>query len=343
VESPPRRRRWPRRLLIAGVLLAAAIALVWWSGNASPVDTVAAVERDLGIDLESSRVAAGEVQLHVVQAGPADGPPVVLLHGFPEFWFGWRHQIAPLARAGFRVIVPDQRGYAASDKPDDVASYRLDVLAGDVAALARSLGHERVFLAGHDWGGAVAWRVALDHPDLVRRLLIFNLPHPQAFDDAVQSGELRMRGYWLFFQLPWLPELANRAAGWSGLIAGLRNSARPEAFAAWEWDHYRWAWDRDGAMRTMLHWYRASFRAQPPALARRDVDVPVRVVLAPNDAFIDVATVRRSLGYCPHGTAVEIPNVGHWLLHEEPERTSREMVEFFSRDGQAETAAIPPW
>src|SRR5262245_2875513 len=112
--STGHQRLWPRRLGIAIFVLAAAIALGWRSGNEPAVDSVAAVERELGIDLVSARIPVNGIALHVVQAGPADGPPVVLLHGFPEFWYGWRRQIGPLARAGFRVIVPDQRGYGGS-------------------------------------------------------------------------------------------------------------------------------------------------------------------------------------------------------------------------------------
>src|SRR3954453_13360940 len=97
------------------------------------------------------------VRLHVVEAGPEGGPPVILLHGFPEFWYGWRHQIGPLADAGYRVIVPDQRGYGISDKPGPVSAYALDGLAGDVAGLIESAGRSRVPLVGHDWGGIVAW------------------------------------------------------------------------------------------------------------------------------------------------------------------------------------------
>ena len=329
VTATTRQRRWPRRLAIAAVVLAAAVAVGWWSGNEPPVDTLGAVERAIGVDLEAALVATNGLSLHVVQAGPKDGPPVVLLHGFPEFWFGWRRQIAPLARAGFRVVVPDQRGYGGSDKPSDVASYRLDLPAADVAGLVTALGYERVFLAGHDWGGAVAWRVVQDHPERVRALTIFNLPHPEAFAEARRAGTSRLRGYWLFFQLPFLPELANRLGHWRGVIDGIRATARPGAFPDDDLPHYRYAWDHDGAMHTMLHWYRASYRLPPPPPAHGTVEVPVRLVVAPNDAYVERDTVTRSLRYCRDATSVEIPNVGHWLLHEEPEATSREMIEFF--------------
>src|SRR5947209_14470052 len=110
------------------------------------------------------------VRLHLVEAG--SGPPVVLLHGFPEFWYAWRHQIPALAAAGFRVVAPDQRGYNLSDKPPDVGSYRLENLAGDVAGLIRATGRERAAVVGHDWGGAVAWAIAMRHPERVERLVI---------------------------------------------------------------------------------------------------------------------------------------------------------------------------
>jgi epoxide hydrolase 4 len=317
------------RFVIAAGGVAVLVALGWRSGTEAPVDTVAAVSTELGLELESSQVQAGAVRLHVVQAGPKDGAPVVLLHGFPEFWYGWRHQIAALARAGFRVIAPDQRGYNDSDKPSAVADYRLDLLAGDIAGLIRALGYEQAFVAGHDWGGAVAWRLALDHPERVRKLVIFNLPHPQAFADARRDGQLSMRAYWLFFQLPWLPEWATRLGHWRSVVGGLRDTARAGAFTDQDFVHYRAAWDHGGAMHTMLHWYRASMRTTPPDVKSPMVEPPVRLVVASNDAYVEASVVRRSVPYCKQVEVVELPDVGHWLLHEEPARTSAELVSAF--------------
>src|SRR5438874_4767583 len=116
-----------------------------------------------------------EARLHYVEAG--DGPLIVLLHGFPEFWFSWRHQIPALAAAGFRVLAPDLRGYNESDKPRGVANYDIDVLSGDVAALIQHAGADRATVVGHDWGGAIAWHLALRRPDLIDRLIVLNAPH----------------------------------------------------------------------------------------------------------------------------------------------------------------------
>src|SRR5438874_5615782 len=118
------------------------------------------------------------VRLHWVEAG--DGPPVLLLHGFPEFWYAWRHQLPALARAGFRAVAPDLRGYNESDKPHGVRNYHLDLLAADVAGLIAHLGGGRACVVGHDWGGVVAWRLAMLRPAVVERLAILNAPHPAA-------------------------------------------------------------------------------------------------------------------------------------------------------------------
>src|ERR1700760_3132329 len=122
---------------------------------------------DIGIELREGNADVGDVTLHYVEAG--DGPLVVLLHGFPEFWYGWRRQIAPLAAAGYRVVAPDLRGYNLSSKPDGVGAYGADALADDIRGLIHELGAESALVAGHDWGGSVAWTLAMNHPEVVER------------------------------------------------------------------------------------------------------------------------------------------------------------------------------
>ncbi len=202
-----------RILAIASAVLAALIAVGHWSGNQPERDEVAAARASLGLELDARRIDVGEVSLHTVIAGPEDGPPVILLHGFPEFWYAWRGPMAVLARAGFRVIVPDQRGYNRSEKPPGVAAYRIDKLVADVVGLAKALGYEQVDLAAHDRGAAVAWRVAIEHPGLVRRLAILDVPHPRA-GEGYESKEEVVRWYRTFMQIPWLPGFSARVANW---------------------------------------------------------------------------------------------------------------------------------
>lgn len=152
-------KRYPLRLTrVIGLILflVAVVVLGQLSGNQPRLDAVAVAEQVTGLELESEMVNVGKVNLHVVQAGPRDGPPVVLLHGFPEFWYAWRDVILPLVEQGYRVIVPDQRGYANSDKPRGVAAYHEDVLADDIAGLIHSLGHEDACVVAHDVGAWVA-------------------------------------------------------------------------------------------------------------------------------------------------------------------------------------------
>src|SRR4051812_1358186 len=132
---------------------------------------------DVGIELREGYAEVGDLNLHYVEAG--DGPLLVLLHGFPEFWFGWRLQIAPLAAAGFRVVVPDTRGYNLSSKPDGFEDYGVDLLADDVRGLIGELGAESAFLVGQDWGGSIAWPVAMNHPAAADPLPVLNAAPPR--------------------------------------------------------------------------------------------------------------------------------------------------------------------
>src|SRR5262249_33835635 len=142
----------------------------------------------------------GGLRLHYVEAGA--GPPVLLLHGFPEFWYSWRHQLPALAGAGFRAWAPDLRGYNESEKPAGVRNYRVRLLVEDVAGLIRHTGAGRATVVGHDWGGVIAWRLAMDRPELVERLVILNAPHPGAFLRELRNPAQWLRSaYVLFFQL----------------------------------------------------------------------------------------------------------------------------------------------
>src|SRR5437879_4698652 len=155
-----------------------------------------------------STIATNGIRLNVAQAGPPDGPLVILLHGFPEFWYGWRKQIPALAAAGYRVWAPDQRGYNFSDKPPDVRDYTLDKLAADVAGLIEAAGRQRAIIVGHDWGGAVAWWLAANNPERVERLVIINVPHPLVMRRLIlRDPRQTLRSWYMFmFLLPRLPE-----------------------------------------------------------------------------------------------------------------------------------------
>ena len=220
--------------------------------------------------------------------GRATGAPVILLHGFPEPWFCWRHQIGPLAQAGCRVLAPDQRGYNTSDKPEGVASYALDVLSADVLGLIDAAGWSSASLVGHDWGGIVAWWTALRHPERVDKLAILNAPHPVAFQRHIRShaSQLLRSWYVFYFQLPGLPEAGFRRRNWRSLCRALETTSRPGTFPEAELDRYRQAWSEPGAIRSMIHWYRAAIRhrSAPPVDPR--IHVPTLLIWGPDDHFL---------------------------------------------------------
>jgi pimeloyl-ACP methyl ester carboxylesterase len=280
--------------------------------------------------LETVFFQNASVRLHAVAAGPNDGPVVVLLHGFPEFWYGWHRQIEPLANAGFRVIVPDQRGYNLSSKPFGVASYALTALVSDVIAIADQLCQQKIFLAGHDWGAAVAWSTALLHPQRVAKLAVLNVPHPSVMRRRLSTHLRQMLRSWyiFFFQLPYLPEVFFSAVNFRIGTRSLLNSSRPGTFSTEDLAEYRAAWSQPGALTAMINWYRALFRV-PTKFPDRTVHVPTRILWGERDAFLLAEMAHESLRYCTNAELFTFANATHWLQHEEPARVSELLVDFF--------------
>jgi epoxide hydrolase 4 len=274
----------------------------------------------------------GEVRLHYVEAG--DGPLVVLLHGFPEFWFSWRFQIPALAAAGFRVVAPDMRGYNLSARPAGVAAYDVDRLARDVRDLIRGRGANRAFLVGHDWGAVVAWVTAMNHPEVVERLAILNVPHPRRLLRGLwRPRQLAKSWYIFFFQLPWLPERVMRARRWWFLRHGFEHDARPGAFPPQDIERYIEAWSQPGAATAMINYYRAVFRQTPSrAEARiRRADAPTLVIWGERDRYLGAELAEPDRSDVPElQGVVRMPEASHWVQHDEPDRVTDLLVEFFA-------------
>ncbi|HEX8388684.1 MAG TPA: alpha/beta hydrolase [Sphingomonas sp.] len=278
----------------------------------------------------SARRRVGDLELHVVEAGPEDGPPVVLLHGFPEFWWAWRHLLRPLADAGYRAIAPDMRGYGLSDAPTGVAAYRTDLLADDVAGLADALGLERFSLVGHDWGGIVAWAVASRHADRLDRLVIMDAPHADVWGRFAASHPTQAlrSAYVGWFQLPMLPELSLGAFGHAGLKATLRATARPGVFTPDALRRYAEAWARPGRLTAMLNYYRALRLPGSAKLGR--IATPTLILWGGRDGFLDDRLAAASAAMCDDARTVVLEDATHWLHLEEPARVAEEIVGFLS-------------
>jgi pimeloyl-ACP methyl ester carboxylesterase len=272
----------------------------------------------------------GDVCLHAVAAGPGDGQVVILLHGFPEFWYGWRRQIEPLAAAGFRVIVPDQRGYNLSSKPGGVGAYALTALVSDIITIADQLALEKIFLAGHDWGAAVAWSTALLHPQRIAKLVVLNVPHPSVMRKflSTRPRQLLRSWYMFFFQLPWLPEALFSAFNYRIGARSLLRSSRQDTFSPEDLVQYRAAWSQPGALTAMINWYRALFRVRTK-FPDRTVHVPTRILWGERDAFLLAEMAQESLRYCASAELFTFANASHWLQHEEPARVSELLIDFF--------------
>ncbi|MBK8595614.1 MAG: alpha/beta hydrolase [Holophagales bacterium] len=273
----------------------------------------------------------GDLRLHWVEAGR--GPLVLLLHGFPEHWLAWRHQIPALAAAGFRAVAPDLRGYNLSAKPAGVSSYRMEHLAGDVARLVRHLGYERTHLVGHDWGGAIAWCVPALHPGLVDRLAILNAPHPILFRKKLATlAQARRSSYVFFFQLPYFPErslLGHRAGFLKRMLR--RDPTTPGAFSPAEIEAYREAFLQPGAAKAAINYYRAAFRSgtRIPGLRRSLDAVPTLVLWGEGDRYLGPELLDGLETLVPDLRLVRIPGASHWLPADAADQVNGELIAHF--------------
>jgi epoxide hydrolase 4 len=276
------------------------------------------------------RMTTNGITLNVADSGPDDGPLVILVHGFPEFSYGWRRQIGPLAEAGFRVLAPDQRGYNLSEKPSGISAYALDALTDDVIGLIDACGRERASIVGHDWGGVVTWNALLRHPSRFDRAVILNAPHPEVMLRAIRAdlGQFRKSWYTLFFQCPWLPEALLRRGDFQWLRRAMTRSSRSGTFSEADFAAYNQAWSEPGALTSMLHWYRAGFRVKHEPYPDPLVKVPTLMIWGAKDLFLGPGLARASFAQCEAARIVWIEDASHWVQHEKPDRVNQLLLEF---------------
>ena len=285
-------------------------------------------------DLVAHRYAdLGDARLHYVEAG--EGPLVVLLHGFPQFWYMWRFQIPALAEAGFRVVVPDMRGYNLSDKPPKVSDYHVELLARDAERLIRACGEETATVVGHDWGAMVGWMAAMLHPGRVGRLGILNLPHPHRFARGLlRPRQLLRSSYMFFFQVPRLPEAVLSASNFASLRYALRNEpVRPGTFSPEDIERYVEALARPGALYAALNYYRALFRRNPfesRGMLRR-IEAPVLVIWGEKDSLLGAELAEPDRYWVPDLQMERLPDAGHFVAEDRPEKVNALLLDFMNR------------
>lgn len=284
-----------------------------------------------GVEIEHRDIVTNGIRLHCAIAGPPDGDLVIALHGFPEFWRGMSGVITDLARAGYRVVAPDQRGYNLSEKPEGIDAYSVDEMALDVVGLIDAMGRESAHVVGHDWGAAVAWWLALTRPERVRRLVVINVPHPSVFAREVRGNRKQLRKSWYIFaiQVPALPErLAFGRRTRQRFSRAIAGTANPGSFTPDYLAHLREAWAQPGAAQGMLNWYRASVRRRPGRLTDKRVHVPTLIIWGRKDVALSDSMVQPSADLCDDVRVEWFDDATHWVLHDEPERTSALILDF---------------
>jgi pimeloyl-ACP methyl ester carboxylesterase len=280
---------------------------------------------------KSKQLFLNGLSMHVVEAGDDDKPLLILLHGFPEFWWAWRRQITPFAEAGYHVVVPDLRGYNKSDAPQEISSYRLETLVADVIAIANHYGAERFRLVGHDWGGVIAWGVGADFGERLERLVVMDAPHPDtwAFDALSHPTQALRSAYVAFFQVPWLPETALSALDFAGLRTMVEASARPGTFNAGDMDRYTEAWEHPGSLKAMINYYRALRERKKPDVPSR-IKCTTLILWGENDSFLEHHIAEAALKQCNDGQLSIIADTTHWLHLEEPTKVNAAIVNFLA-------------
>lgn len=274
-------------------------------------------------------ITVNGIRMHYVHAG--SGPPLFLLHGFPEFWYSWRHQISVLSRH-FSVIAPDLRGYNETEKPN--WGYEVDVLARDVVELMEALGYRRALVAGHDWGGIVAWSLGIVYPQRVERLITLNAPHPQLLRHALRRNRRQLRRSWyvLAFQVPWLPEQIIRANDYALIEWMFRGMAlRQHTFSDDDIDAYKDAASKPGALTAMINWYRNVGRNRSAGFFKgtgMQVHVPTMMIWGENDSALGRELTFGTESFVPDLQIRYIPNCSHWVQQEAPDEVNQAMLEF---------------
>ncbi|HEY7126612.1 MAG TPA: alpha/beta hydrolase [Ktedonobacterales bacterium] len=280
---------------------------------------------------QETYISTNGIRLHAMMQGE-HGPLVVLLHGFPECWYSWRHYLPFLAEHGYRAVAPDLRGYNLSDKPKGIINYQTPILARDVYELIHALGEERAIVVGHDWGGAIAWNVAMYYPQAVEKLAVCNLPHPAKFAEGIRTWRQLRKSWYIFtFQLPWLPEYLMQRDLYGTLERVMRGAAaRKDAISDDDLRVYAEALGQPGALTATLNYYRAVVRwgwrvpSQP-------INAPTQIIWGEEDIVLGKELTYGTEKYVPDLRIHYIPNCGHWVQQEAQQEVQEVLLEFLGR------------
>jgi len=283
---------------------------------------------DNGEPWEHHVITTNGIRMHYVTQG--QGELIVLLHGFPEFWYSWRLQIPFLAAHGYRVVAPDLRGYNDSEKP--AHGYDIPTLLRDIAGLIEALGEQKAIIVGHDWGGVLAWQFAFEYPDLTSRLVVLNAPHPKAMQREMRTfKQLRKSWYVFAFQVPRLPEylLLRKQASMIGRML-LSSAVQKAAFPPEAIAQYQQAFSKPGVATAALNYYRRLFRRGPRGQGTHtgQISAPTLLIWGEQDIALGIALTYNLERWVPRLQVRRIPASGHWVQQERPDQVNQYLLEF---------------
>jgi pimeloyl-ACP methyl ester carboxylesterase len=274
-------------------------------------------------------ISTNGIKLHYVTEG--SGSLLIFLHGFPEFWYSWRHQIPEFA-SDHKVVAPDLRGYNDSDKPSDRSAYIMAEFVQDIKGLIEGLGYDRCILVGHDWGGAIAWNFAYAYPQMLEKLIILNLPHPAKFAEGLRSPQQLLRSsYIFFFQIPFLPELLLQANDYSPLEAAFKGMAVDKTtFSPADLDAYKAAAAKPGALTAMLNYYRNIFAQGMTSSDWSVLTVPTLLIWGEDDTALGKELTYGTEAYVRDFRIRYIPHCSHWVQQEQPQLVNQHIRDFIA-------------
>lgn len=273
-------------------------------------------------------ITTNGIKLHYVTQG--EGPLMLMLHGFPEFWYSLRHKIPEFAK-DYKVVALDLRGYNDSDKPTAQSAYVMDEFIKDVEGVIKGLGYDRCILVGHDWGGFIAWCFAYAHPEMLERLIVLNIPHPAKFAQGLLTPQQLLRSsYIFFFQLPWLPELVIQSNNYQAIASAFTTMAvNKNAFSEADIEAYKNAVAKPGALTAMINYYRNVFQG---VLSKtyHVLQMPILMIWGENDTALGKELTYGTETYARDFQIKYVPNCSHWIQQEHPQLVNQYIREFIS-------------
>jgi epoxide hydrolase 4 len=274
-------------------------------------------------------IATNGIKLHYVTQG--EGPLMLMLHGFPEFWYSWRHQIPEFA-SDYKVVAVDLRGYNDSEKPPDKSAYVMAEFVKDVKGVIQGLGYESCILVGHDWGGAIAWSFVYDYPQMVDKLIVMNLPHPAKFAEGLRTPQQLLKSWYIFFfQLPVLPEFLIQLGDYQVLELALKGMAVDRSiFTPADIEAYKDAAAKRGALTATINYYRNLVRGFLDRATWRVLEVPTLMIWGENDLALGKELTYGTENYVRNFQIHYIPNCSHWVQQEKPQLVNSYMREFLA-------------